>query len=583
MSSLFTVSSAPRLGARALLTLLLPLGVICFVAIAVDVALTRPTLAASQAGFVVNSTADSSDCDTVTCTLRGAIHRANNQAGADTITFDLPASATILLSASLPAISETLTIDGGPVSGLTINGNDAHRIFEVRSGVALSLTQLTLARAGGVARGGALLANSASSVVVSYCRFQANAAFTRGGAIFNDGATIIIDHSEFGENVAVLRGGAIYNDDGSRLALHSSTFLSNSVEFTGEGGGGIYNGAVLSVSTSTFSGNAAEASRGGGAALFNDSLGRATVDASSFLGNQAVAGGGAIRNGGVLTMTSSTLANNTVSAVDGGGGAILNGPDGRLLLANSTVSGNSADNGGGIRNSGLLTLVNVTISRNTAQADMGGGLLNMGMGTLNYSNTIIADSPNGDDCRSEGLIATRIQNLVESGVCGQDIMADPRLAPLQDNGGPTWTQALLPGSPAVDSADAGVCTAPPIDNLDQRGRARPQGSACDLGAFEVVVIAGLQADNSSPTSLGAETTFTATVSAGDAVTFTWSFGDGQGGSGASLNHTYAAAGTYTATVTASNAVSEETAATAVTVVAPEEISYWRYLPLISRP
>jgi hypothetical protein len=53
------------------------------------------------------------------------------------------------------------------------------------------------------------------------------------------------------------------------------------------------------------------------------------------------------------------------------------------------------------------------------------------------------------------------------------------LDPLADNGGPTLTHALLAGSPAIDAADAAVCPA-----TDQRGVARPQGSACDVGSFE---------------------------------------------------------------------------------------------------
>jgi hypothetical protein len=54
------------------------------------------------------------------------------------------------------------------------------------------------------------------------------------------------------------------------------------------------------------------------------------------------------------------------------------------------------------------------------------------------------------------------------------------LGPLQDNGGPTWTHALLPGSPAIDRGEAGQCPA-----TDQRGVSRPQGAGCDLGAFEL--------------------------------------------------------------------------------------------------
>jgi len=63
------------------------------------------------------------------------------------------------------------------------------------------------------------------------------------------------------------------------------------------------------------------------------------------------------------------------------------------------------------------------------------------------------------------------------------------LGPLQDNGGPTWTHALLPieeGSRAIDAGDNTLCASWPINNLDQRGVARPQGGHCDVGAYEAV-------------------------------------------------------------------------------------------------
>jgi hypothetical protein len=60
-----------------------------------------------------------------------------------------------------------------------------------------------------------------------------------------------------------------------------------------------------------------------------------------------------------------------------------------------------------------------------------------------------------------------------------DFALDPKLGPLQDNGGATLTHALLPGSLAIDNADDGAAP-----STDQRGVARPQGAASDIGAFE---------------------------------------------------------------------------------------------------
>jgi hypothetical protein len=61
---------------------------------------------------------------------------------------------------------------------------------------------------------------------------------------------------------------------------------------------------------------------------------------------------------------------------------------------------------------------------------------------------------------------------------------DPKLGPLADNGGPTRTHALLPGSPAIDRGNTDVCSADPVGGVDQRGVTRPQGAACDIGAYE---------------------------------------------------------------------------------------------------
>ena len=112
-----------------------------------------------------------------------------------------------------------------------------------------------------------------------------------------------------------------------------------------------------------------------------------------------------------------------------------------------------SDVGGGIiNNSGTLTLNNCTFDGNTAGS--GGGLGNGA--TLHYRNTIIANSTSGADCLNNGTIGVNINNLVEDGSClSGGLFGDPALGPLVDNGGPTWTCALQPGSPAIDAGDNG--------------------------------------------------------------------------------------------------------------------------------
>ncbi|MCB0064362.1 MAG: hypothetical protein KDE19_19695, partial [Caldilineaceae bacterium] len=140
-------------------------------------------------------------------------------------------------------------------------------------------------------------------------------------------------------------------------------------------------------------------------------------------------------------------------------------------------------------------------SANSAEVT-GGGIFNEGNLTLN--NTIVANSSTGGDCvnASSGAVTSQTHNLIEDsanacgishGTNGTIVGQDPLLGPLQDNGGPaagagtaTHTHALLAGSPAIDGGDNAICAAAPVNNLDQRGTVRPQGTACDIGAVEVV-------------------------------------------------------------------------------------------------
>jgi hypothetical protein len=214
----------------------------------------------------------------------------------------------------------------------------------------------------------------------------------------------------------------------------------------------------------------------GGGAIFND--GTLTVTSSTFSGNS----GGAILNyGGTLTVTSSTFSGNS-----GGhdGGTIIN--YGTLTVANSTFSSNSALYGGAIENYGAnygaVTVTNSTFSGNSGiGAAIRSGTHTVGAATLR--NTIVANSPLGCCCGSD---VTGDHNLDPAGSCGAptDPMLDP--AGLADNGGPTQTIALLPGSPAIDAGDETICGAPPVNGIDQRGFVRPGiGAAnCSIGAYE---------------------------------------------------------------------------------------------------
>ena len=226
----------------------------------------------------------------------------------------------------------------------------------------------------------------------------------------------------------------------------------------------------------------------GGGGIYNDLGSALTITNSTLSENSNSSGpGGGIRNDGMLTVTNSTFSNNSAST---SGGGIRN--IGTLTVTNSTFSGNSAGvtgSGGGIYNvSGFIsvTITNSTFSGNQA-GSQGGGIYYAG-GTLNYANTIIANSITagnpGGDCDGSGTIGTNTNNLVENGGCSASLSGDPSLGLLANYGGPSQTFDLLSVSSAIDAGDATTCALSPVSSLDQRGVARPQGGYCDIGASE---------------------------------------------------------------------------------------------------
>ena len=205
---------------------------------------------------------------------------------------------------------------------------------------------------------------------------------------------------------------------------------------------------------------------------------------------------GAIASGGTVRIENSTITGNHAieegSAGDGFGAGIEH-LGGSITVVNSTISGNTADQRGGgvgsIANSGSITLIHSTVTGNSSPDDHAGGIYVRESGVqLVLQNAIVAGnsaSANANcqivSSQSPAYLGT---NLLADSDCrprAEDIVAaDPVLGPLADNGGPTRTHALLAGSPAIETA-VQACASTPVD---QRYVARPQGSYCDIGAFE---------------------------------------------------------------------------------------------------
>ncbi len=254
-------------------------------------------------------------------------------------------------------------------------------------------------------------------------------------------------------------------------------------------GGALCNLGTLAIFNCSLWGNESRGGSGGAGGGYYS--GGSTPGTGGGGGN---ASGGAMRNYGSNSMINVTISLNSASGGDGGFG-------GKEVSYNCgfTFSGNGGGaQAGALANSGDVSALNCTIWQNAASGGTAtNGCPSSPTGTngtaLGYSivrldgivcltNTIVGHGTAISNCL--GLITDGGHNISSDGSCnfttaGSLNNADPRLASLADNGGPTPTLALLPGSPAIDAGDSAACTP-----YDQRGVARPVGAACDIGAFE---------------------------------------------------------------------------------------------------
>jgi hypothetical protein len=452
--------------------------------------------------------------------LRQAIVDANNNAGADTVEFDATAVGTINLSTGELTITDALTINGPGQERFKIDANKQSRVFNIDGGmlarvdveiIGVTITGGLAASAGWGRDGGGIFSTGSLSVINS--TIAGNTARRHGGGIYVRYETIIIN-SMISDNTADGDGGGVFSL--RNLTVISSTISGNTARL----GGGINIsgevGASVTVANSTISGNRVGLDGGGisahGGVTVNNSTiventaGRdgggiisrwnLTVTSSTISGNRASSNGGGIFDSGsarVMMVTDSVISGNT-AAISGGGiysfqhgtiGGII--PLARIHIANSTISGNTAGrNGGGIYSFyEHVTVANSTISGNSASLH-GGGIHAYGWiyedvvsGDVTVTGSILSGNTLTDGTFQETRdveFASLDANHSLLGVAafdrvttGSDNIADddPRLAPLADNGGPTQTHALLPGSPAIDAGNPDFVSPP---GFDQRGR-----------------------------------------------------------------------------------------------------------------
>ncbi len=435
------------------------------------------------------------------------------------------------------------------ISGLTLtNGMTTANGGAITNDENLTLDTMRIVNNTSANDGGAILNRNILTIISTI--ISNNTTGDSGGAIDNDGTSVVvITGSSIRNNTAGGAAGAIDNDTNGTLTISTSNISDNT---TGTNGGAIDNGGTLTISNSTLSGNTStDSANGFGGAIQNQASGTLTITNSTLNNNSGVSSGGAIENNGTATITDSTLDGN--SAADSGGaidnfggtltivrstlsnnsagasgGAIWT--DTALTIQSSTISGNSAgDFGGGIGMfDGTVVIANSTIANNTADANddnfgQGGGIdvgKQGGAGTLTTTSTIYAGnllgtaSPVANDITLTNGTVSGTNNLVSdagtagglsNGTNGNLVGVDAKLGELEDNGGPTRTHAIYPGSPAFNAGTASGAVA-----NDQRGFARTTGSSPDIGAYEWMPTADfslsvLNGSASKTTSLADET------------------------------------------------------------------------------
>lgn len=423
------------------------------------------------------------------------------------------------------------------LSDLTLANGHAYALGETRggairhSGGTLVLNDVRVRDSRANERGGGICSENGVTLNLQNCFIQGNSASALdagGGISLMGGARLVASSGAISDNFAGSRGGGVRVEAGSVAQFDSVELTFN----LAPNGGGISNDGQVLLVDSFLRGNSATGVGGSGGAIENRILAVLDMRRSELQANGAFTGAGlnnsgsarleecTVRGGfadqgagisntsaGTLVLTASTVSGNTANGSFGGGG-LLN--LGRFQALNSTFSGNLASGGfgGGIYFYGglqALDLVACTVAQNQAQVGGGGIFIDNVFGNtpLNLLGTLIADNvtTGGFAANFQGnyLMSSAGMNLDSDGSC---LLSGPGdlsgvmafIGPLQHNGGPTQTHALLPGSPAIGNGSCSDLNGNPI-GVDQRGF--PRGPQCSIGAYEAPFVAGPANDDCS--------------------------------------------------------------------------------------
>jgi uncharacterized repeat protein (TIGR01451 family)/CSLREA domain-containing protein len=515
---------------ETLISLILGLGL----AIALLVALREPPMVRA-ASFTIDTLVDEYDgsCSD-DCSLRDAIILANANGQPDTIILGSGIYTLTLSNGSVDSEygdldisgSDALTITGAGPGKTIISANGIDRVIEVHDTTGSTLiANLTIRDGNPSSDGGGGIWNQSVLTVENVVVFNNSAGSGGGLENWNDQggpAFLTVISSTIVSNTSMYAGGGINVGSYAHLTVISSTIREN--ECTMQHGGAIASSGFVTVENSALIYNTAEYV---GAVNVNGHDSTTLISSTTVSSNTSRHQAGAITNLGRMLIYNCTVNHNTASAY---GGAISNQHS--MILEHTTISHNEAQGGstinygGGIVTEGDLTLINTTVSSNTATSSYGGGGIyvhssgrvtitastltdnaapwqgggiSTGGGPVFLQGTIVAAN-HGGDC-SGFNITTWGYNLDSDDSCSlttdKDLPdRDPLLGSLQDNGGNTPTHALLPNSPAIDSA---AC----LDSVtsDQRAQPRPNPVSpfCDIGAYESsrLGVADLAVDKSS--------------------------------------------------------------------------------------